>query len=103
MKETGHFENYDYSNNQKTDRHDYDLSRVTVPVAIYYTPEDVLSHVDDIETLAKQLPNVYKKESQSDYNNNLDFLYAENVYKFYQHVFDTLQENQRQKSRSMLV
>lgn len=36
----------------------YDLSRVTVPVYIYYGPADFLIFPKDIKRLAEELPNV---------------------------------------------
>ncbi|XP_044254645.1 gastric triacylglycerol lipase-like [Tribolium madens] len=100
MKDSGRFESYTFP--EKTDSYEYDLSQVSAPVAIFYTPEDALSHVDDVDALAKQLPNVYKKEVESDFTNNLDFLYAENIYKFYKYVTESFQEDQRKRNTNML-
>lgn len=40
---------------------DYELYKVTAPVALHYCVNDWLSSVKDVEILAEQLPNVHAK------------------------------------------
>ncbi|CAH2089902.1 unnamed protein product [Euphydryas editha] len=58
------FRKYDYGstiNNMIYDQSEppkYDMTKVDVPVALYYSEEDWLAHPKDVERLQKELPNV---------------------------------------------
>ncbi|KAJ8985386.1 hypothetical protein NQ317_007543 [Molorchus minor] len=58
---------------------DYDLSKLTVPIALFYTPNDPLSNTDDVNTLASKLPNVYQQYQFKELTNNLDLMWSENM------------------------
>ncbi|GJQ87658.1 hypothetical protein Trydic_g17477 [Trypoxylus dichotomus] len=56
---------------------DYDLSKVTAPVALAYSQNDWLSSVVDVHQLASELPNVVEYHLVSDKRfNHLDYLFA---------------------------
>jgi len=56
---------------------DYDLSKVTAPVALYWGPNDLLSQQEDVYRLAFELPNLVKMHRVNlDKFNHLDFLFA---------------------------
>lgn len=62
-------------------REEYDLKKVTVPVAVFYTAQDALSNEDDVSRLIKELPNVKVQKKIEQMSNNLDMLYANDVEK----------------------
>ncbi|XP_063979667.1 lipase 3-like [Diachasmimorpha longicaudata] len=39
----------------------YDLSKVTAPVILHYSVNDIFSHVKDVNRLEEQLPNIHSK------------------------------------------
>lgn len=74
---------------------EYDLAKVSIPVAVYYTPKDSLSNVRDIEMLVERLPNVQAEQNYNELTNNVDLLYAENVYSMvYSNVIEFLMQYQ---------
>lgn len=54
---------------------DYDLSNLTVPVAIFYGENDWLAAPEDVQTLRKHLPNVIESNLIEEFN-HMDFIYA---------------------------
>jgi len=63
LHESSRFCQYDHGkDNQKiygrSTPPDYALDRVTAPVALYYAQNDYLADVEDVQRLAKKLPNV---------------------------------------------
>lgn len=66
---------------------------MNIPVALFYTPNDSLSSVSDVETLAKELPKVYMQVNMENLDNNLDLLFSENVHEVAEKVEQALQEN----------
>lgn len=61
---------------------DYNLSRVTAPVALFYGPNDMLSFEKDVKTLARHLPNVigvFKVPYK--HFNHVDFIWAKDSYR----------------------
>lgn len=76
------FQAYDYgsaSENMKhynqTDAPQFDLSRVNVPVGLYWAPNDWLADPADVELLRNGLPNVVDYYSVKDWD-HLDFVWA---------------------------
>lgn len=63
----------------------YDLSKVTAPVALHYSDNDWLSHPNDVYRLSKELGNTIGRFGSPDNKfNHLDYLWGinarENVY-----------------------
>lgn len=73
LVKTGKFQRYMGSNEE------YDLSNVNVPIGLFYTPEDTISKVEDVEYLATKLPNVVHKQKFSQMSNNLELIYGKDV------------------------
>lgn len=69
------------------------MSKVTIPVALFYTPNDVLISTSDVDTLAKELPNVYWQMNMENLDNNLDLLYSEHMSQMREKVEQALQKN----------
>ncbi|KAJ8952380.1 hypothetical protein NQ318_014471 [Aromia moschata] len=76
---------------------DYDLSRVLLPVALYYGKNDLLVGTPDVDRLAEKLPNVVKKHLvDNDKFNHGDFLIAKDVVPLlYSHIVDVVNEYSR--------
>ncbi|KAJ2948243.1 hypothetical protein O0L34_g7471 [Tuta absoluta] len=55
----------------------YDLSKVVVPVALYYSAEDWLATPEDVERLARELPN--KEVLRLSNYSTMDFLFGNQV------------------------
>lgn len=60
---------------------DYDLSKVTVPVVLFYSPKDWLSDPHDVLTLKRRLPNVNKLYFLEDFT-HIDYIYASDAANF---------------------
>ncbi|KAJ8922569.1 hypothetical protein NQ315_007599 [Exocentrus adspersus] len=73
LKTTGRFETFSDAGEAR----EYDLSKVTVPVALLYSTSDNLCTSSDLQTLKQRLPNVYWKCDVEYAYNNLDMLYSE--------------------------
>lgn len=59
---------------------EYDLSRVTAPVVMYYGLNDFLATPEDVNRLARKLPNLKRSVAVNDVLfNHLDFLIASDV------------------------
>lgn len=95
---SGHFRKYDYGYwlnfeiyGQYTPP-DYDLSKITSPVALFYSSNDWLVAIEDVERAVSQLPNVVKKHLVTfDKFNHLDFLWAIDVKPLvYDHVMELM-------------
>ena len=76
------FRAYDYGSAQKNQLHynqttppEYDLTRVHVPIAIFWSGEDWLADPIDVNYLLDNLPNLVFKKYIPDYN-HLDFVWA---------------------------
>ncbi|XP_044249511.1 lipase 1 [Drosophila takahashii] len=54
---------------------DYHLERITAPVALYYGSNDYLSAVEDVQRLAKSLPNVVENHLYRKWN-HMDMIWA---------------------------
>lgn len=63
---SGHFRQFDHGffgnlyNYRSTSPPEYNLKKVTAPVALYYSPNDWLAAVEDVQRLKNELPNVIK-------------------------------------------
>lgn len=63
---SGSFRQFDYGyfgnkrHYKRSTPPDYNLKNVKVPVALYYSPNDWLSVVEDVQKLKSELPNVVK-------------------------------------------
>ncbi|CAH2042724.1 unnamed protein product, partial [Iphiclides podalirius] len=94
------FRKFDYGPeiNQKVYGHvqppKYKMSNVQVPVVLYTTTKDWLSHPEDVERLHKELPNVrdHLKVSDEEFS-HMDFLFSK---KAPQTVYERLIENIKQ-------
>uniref|UniRef100_A0A182P4Y6 Lipase n=1 Tax=Anopheles epiroticus TaxID=199890 RepID=A0A182P4Y6_9DIPT len=81
---SGHFRPYDYGTEENRRRYagsdvppDYDLTKVTVPVVIFYGLGDQLTHPADVRELAGKLPNLVALNQLPNVTfNHLDFLLA---------------------------
>jgi len=72
----GHFKNKKIYGTKRPKA--YDLSKVTVPVAIYAGGNDWLADPTDVSWLTKRLPHVIKDVSLKNYN-HLDFIWGLNA------------------------
>lgn len=82
LVESGYFRRYDYGEKgnikryNKTTPPDYDVSRITIPISLFYSGDDWLSDREDVEVLIKKLPNV-KFTKYIEPFNHWDYLYGE--------------------------
>lgn len=86
LMKSGHFRKFDrgYLRNQleynRMTPPDYDLSKVKVPVALYYSMNDMLVSTTGVDRLARELPQVIDKYLvPMEKFNHLDFLWAIDV------------------------
>uniref|UniRef100_A0A6P7FGR5 Uncharacterized protein LOC114329263 n=1 Tax=Diabrotica virgifera virgifera TaxID=50390 RepID=A0A6P7FGR5_DIAVI len=82
---SGKFRRYDYKlGNLKKYKSlfppNYNLSAITAPIALYYSQNDYIVAVKDVEKLAKKLPNVVKLQLVDRRFNHLDYLWAKDVH-----------------------
>lgn len=56
----------------------YDLTKLSVPVALYYGQNDWLADVTDVELLRKTLPNIVDDFNAKIYD-HMDFIWGLNV------------------------
>ncbi|XP_063913746.1 lipase 1-like [Zophobas morio] len=86
IADSGDFHRYDFGNQGNLEKYGqeqpphYDVSRVTTPVAIYYSSNDWAVNINNMDRVLKTVPNVVKsyKVPLEDFN-HLDFLYAKHV------------------------
>lgn len=59
---------------------EYDLSKITVPVAIYYGNNDDINNIENVYELRDVLPNIIRDYLVPfDQFNHLDFIWAKDV------------------------
>lgn len=82
----------------------YDLSKVKVPVALYYALNDWLADLKDVQKLIDQLPNIIGKyEIKHPKFNHMDFLFATDAKKLvYEHVIEVMKANENGCEKSIL-
>lgn len=66
----------DYETNSNEE---YDLSKVSTPVAMYYVPDDLIAPELDVNTLKAKLPNIVEEYKFQQLSNSIDLLYGKNV------------------------
>lgn len=76
----------------------YDMKMVRTPVALYYSEEDWLAHPQDVERLAKELPQVADTKKVEHFS-NMDFLFSKNAPEIvYNRLIDTMKALSNQKN-----
>lgn len=69
----------------------YNLTAVTAPIVLHYSANDYLAHVDDVQRLAKQLPNLVENHLiEMDQFNHVDFVIAKDAKQL---LYDTIIAN----------
>ncbi|XP_031347101.1 lipase 1-like [Photinus pyralis] len=93
---SGQFQMYDFGQQQNLIRYGQasppklDLTKVTLPSALYYSKQDALSAAKDVELLAADLRNLVRLHLVEGYS-HLDYLWAKNVnVDLYQYVVETI-------------
>lgn len=83
LVKSGRFRQFDhgYFGNRKHYKQstppDYNLKNVKVPVALYYSPNDWLSVVEDVQRLKQELPNVVEDHMLTEkLFNHMDLLWG---------------------------
>lgn len=81
---SGNFQQYDYGGDKNTELYgqdtppNYDTSKITAPVTLYYALNDYFVAVEDAKQLADELPNlVAMKEVGYKTFNHLEFIWAD--------------------------
>ncbi|PSN48959.1 Lipase 3 [Blattella germanica] len=70
---------------------EYSLEKVTVPIALIYSPNDCMSAVKDVEKLSENLPNVIMKYQVPRKFTHLDYVYGKEAKKFvYEKIIEIL-------------
>lgn len=81
LVESERFSRFDYGEERNMIKYgqssapDYDLSKIVVPVVLYYSPKDFLSNPQDVLTLKDHLPNVNGLVLLKDFT-HIDYIYA---------------------------
>lgn len=85
---SGRFCQFDYGTRQNTiiygQEHppDYNLTSVVAPIILHYGSNDHLAHAEDVERLARQLPNLVESHRiDMQLFNHMDFLIAKDAKK----------------------
>ncbi|XP_072753605.1 lipase 3 isoform X2 [Anoplolepis gracilipes] len=80
---SGHFRQFDYGAKMNLNRYGsiqplkYNLERIKVPIAIFYSDNDHLTHDTDIQKLVNKLPNVIEvKKIPYEKFNHIDYLWG---------------------------
>ncbi|XP_047990367.1 lipase 1-like [Leguminivora glycinivorella] len=72
---------------------DYEVTKITVPMELFYSDNDMLSAEEDVRILRGRLPNVIGNNFLKDFT-HLDYLYAYNAKdKIYDKILQKLNEN----------
>lgn len=96
------FVNYDYGSARnmavykRTVPPEYDLSKVTMKIALFVAKNDMISTIKDVELLRKQLPNVveYRVMKNSAFN-HVDYIWGRNTHKtMFPQIFEILNKYQ---------
>ncbi|GAB1860472.1 Lipase [Camponotus japonicus] len=99
--QSGKFRQYDYGRAKNiliynsVEPPDYDLVNITIPIALFYGPGDLLDNIMDIRRLYHLLPNVMDIYQVPWRNfNHADFIFAKDAPKLvYERVFKIMVEN----------
>ncbi|XP_062703827.1 lipase 1-like [Aedes albopictus] len=99
---SGRFAQYDYGREGNLKRYGhstppaYPLELVTVPVAMYYGSNDQFVAVEDVDLLAKKLPNVVLKYLHPNPKwNHIDFLYGKEAPEVYRKLLGLIHSYER--------
>lgn len=86
LRKTDGFRFYDYGAKENVKRYNsekpplYPTHNIVAPLILYYSKNDLVAVIDDVEIFAKQLPNVVRKYiNRHDKFNHIDFTMAENL------------------------
>ncbi|EFN65283.1 Lipase 3 [Camponotus floridanus] len=73
----------------------YDLSKITVPIALFYADNDLLINIQDVIKLHNLLPKVMDMYRVSwDKFNHVDYMWAKDARKLvYNHILEIMKEN----------
>ncbi|CAH0560010.1 unnamed protein product [Brassicogethes aeneus] len=97
LKKSGRFERYDENFVSKQQGasgvQEYDLSKITVPVGVIYTPRDKFAHADDVKFLISKLPKVFAQRLFDDMYNNMDLIFNKNAEKVNEVVMHFIKGN----------
>lgn len=97
------FSNYDYGTAKNMAKYkrptppEYDLSKVTMKVALIVAKNDQISTIKDVEKLRKQLPNVVEyRVMKNNAFNHVDYIWGKNTHKtLFPHIFGILKKYNR--------
>ncbi|XP_039305526.1 lipase 3 [Solenopsis invicta] len=101
MITAGRFQQYDYGLRNKEVHGsltppEYKLNKITAPMHVYYSENDWLANIKDVEKLTSEVSNLASKTLIADKKfNHLDFVWAKNVKKY---LYDPML-NQMDKKR----
>ncbi|CAH0691641.1 unnamed protein product [Spodoptera exigua] len=98
ISSSGKFRDYDYGMLKNMEKYKrltppkYDLSKVTMKVALIAAKNDKISTLEDVELIRKELPNVVDYTvMKSDLFNHVDYIWGRTAYKtLFPHIFRLL-------------
>ncbi|XP_070157969.1 uncharacterized protein [Polyergus mexicanus] len=107
--QSGKFRQYDYGSTKNlliynsVEPPDYDLTNITVPIALFYSSGDTLDDIMDVKKLYRLLPNVVNVYKIPWHNfNHLDFIWAKDAPKLvYERVLKIMKSENLNNVTSM--